>query len=378
MEKKLSTEVGGKTLTIETGKVAKQADGSAMVWLGETVVLVTAVSSDKTRPGIDFFPLTVNYQEMTYAAGRIPGGFFKREGRPSDRETLASRFIDRTIRPLFPKGFKNETQIIATVLSADQENDPAVMAIVGASAALVISDIPFLGPIGGVRVGRVDGSLICNPTTSELERSDIDLIIAGNREGITMVEGGGSQVREEEMLEALLFGYESLAPTLEIQDRLASLVGRPKREVPQVDDREWVEKVKSYAAGALQEAYRIRGKLERQSRLNEVVERTVEELAGEDEEARERVLDAVKTVERSLVREAMLRTNRRIDGRGFSDIRPISCEVGILPRTHGSGLFTRGETQVLAVTTFGTAADEQKIESITGESYKTFMLHYNF
>jgi len=378
MKEKLSSEVGGKTLTIETGKLANQANGSILVQYGETVVLVTAVSSDRTRPGVDFFPLTVNYQEMTYAAGRIPGGFFKREGRPSDRETLASRFIDRTIRPLFPKEFQNETQIIATVLSADQEHDPAVMGMIGASASLVISDIPFLGPAGGVRVGRVNGSLICNPTTSELELSDIDLIVAGNRKGITMVEGGGGVVTEEEMLEALLFGYENLAPTLEIQEKLARMIGRKKMEVVPSSDDEWVDKVRSYAAPGLQEAYSIGPKLERQSRLKEILETTVEELAGEDEEAQGKVLGAMKTVERSLVREMMLRENRRIDGRSFSDIRPISCEVGILPRTHGSALFTRGETQVLAVTTFGTGSDEQKVESIAGESYKTFILHYNF
>ena len=378
MKEKLSIEVGGKTLTIETGELARQADGAVVVQYGETVVLVTAVSLDKTRPGIDFFPLTVNYQEMTYAAGRIPGGFFKREGRPSDRETLASRFIDRTIRPLFPKEFQNETQIIATVLSADQENDPAIFGMIGASAALAVSDIPFMGATGGVRVGRVDGSLICNPTTSQLETSDINLIIAGNREGITMVEGGCTVVTEKEVLEALLFGYETLTATLEIQEKLASLVGRAKREIVPGEDGEWVDRVRSYAASALQEAYSIGPKLERQSRLKEILEETVEELAGEDEEGQGTVRDAMKKVERSLVREMMLRENRRIDGRGFSDVRPISCEVGILPRTHGSALFTRGETQVLAVTTFGTGSDEQKIESIAGETYKTFMLHYNF
>jgi polyribonucleotide nucleotidyltransferase len=378
MKETLTTEIGEKTLTIETGKMAKQASGAVVVQLGDTVVLVTAVSSDTTRPGIDFFPLTVNYQEMTYAAGRIPGGFFKREGRPSNRETLISRFIDRTIRPLFPKEFKNETQVIATVLSADQENDPDVLGITGASAALAVSDIPFLGPVGGVRVGRVDGSLICNPTTEELERSDIDLIVAGNREGLTMVEGGGNVVTEEEMLEALIFGYESLLPALEIQEQLAQSVGRAKKELVPAEDGQWVDRVMSFAASGLQDAYRIGPKLERQSRLKEIAEETVAELAGEDEEAKGKVLGAMKTVERSLVRETMLRGNRRIDDRGFSEIRPISCEVGLLPRTHGSALFTRGETQVLAVITFGTTADEQKIESIVGETYKTFMLHYNF
>jgi polyribonucleotide nucleotidyltransferase len=378
MKSKMKIEVGGGTLTVETGTLAKQADGAVIVEYGETVVLVTAVASDKKRPGIDFFPLTVNYQEMTYAAGRIPGGFFKREGRPTDRETLASRFIDRTIRPLFPKEFQNETQIIATVLSADQENDPAVLGMIGASTALVISDIPFIGPAGGVRVGRVDGSLICNPTTSELEQSDIDLIIAGNREGITMVEGGAKVVTEEEMLEALLFGYENLIPTLEVQEELGRLVGRPKREVAAAHDGEWLERVRSHAAESILAAYRIQPKLERQSRLSEVFEEAVQELAGEDEEAQAHVVSAMKKVERDVVRGMMLEENRRIDGRGFGDIRPISCDVGILPRTHGSALFTRGETQVLAVTTFGTGADEQKIESIAGESYKTFILHYNF
>jgi polyribonucleotide nucleotidyltransferase len=378
MKEKMTANIGGKTLIVEAGKLAKQASGAVSVQLGETVVLVTAVSTEATRPGIDFFPLTVNYQEMTYASGRIPGGFIKREGRPSGRETLVSRFIDRTIRPLFPKGFKNETQIIATVLSADQENDPDVLGITGASAALAVSDIPFLGPTGGVRVGRVDGSLMCNPTTEELERSDIDLVVAGNREGITMVEGGGNVVSEEEILEALLFGYESLIPALDLQDELARSCGRPKREFTPAEDVEWMDRASSFAESRLQEAYRIGPKLERQSRLSEISEEAVAELAGEDEEAQGKVLDAMKTVERSLVRKMMFRDNLRIDGRTFSEIRPISCEVGLLPRTHGSGLFTRGETQVLAVVTFGTAADEQKIESITGETYKSFILHYNF
>ncbi len=378
MKEKVSIDVGRNMLTIEAGTVAKQANGAVLVQYGETVVLVTVVSSDRTRPGVDFFPLTVNYQEMTYSSGRIPGGFFKREGRPSDRETLVSRFIDRPIRPLFPKEFQNETQVIATVLSADQENDPAVLGMIGASAALVVSDIPFMGPIGGVRVGRVDGSFVCNPTTAELELSDIDLIIAGNREGIIMVEGGSRVVTEQEILEALMFGYEALIPTLEVQESLATLVGLPKQDLVPVDDGEWVEKVRSKAASGLLEAYSIGPKLERQRHLKEVYEEMVLELAGEDEEAQGKVSAAMKAVERSLVREMMLRDSRRIDGRGFSEIRPISCGVSILPRTHGSALFTRGETQVLAVTTFGTAADEQKIESLTGETYKTFMLHYNF
>jgi polyribonucleotide nucleotidyltransferase len=250
--------------------------------------------------------------------------------------------------------------------------------MIGASTALVVSDIPFLGPVGGVRVGRVDGSLICNPTIAELELSDIDLIIAGNREGITMVEGGSRVVTEEEMLEALMFGYEALIPSLEIQEKLASLVGRPKREFEAAEDGEWTERVMSSAASGLQEAYSIGPKQERQRRLEKIHEETVEELAGEDEEARSKVSAAMKVVERSLVRETMFRDNRRIDGRGFSEVRPISCDVGVLPRTHGSGLFTRGETQVLAVTTFGTGSDEQKIETLIGETYKTFMLHYNF
>jgi polyribonucleotide nucleotidyltransferase len=375
---KFSAEIGGKPFTIETGRLAKQADGAVLVQLGDTVVLVTAVGTDKTRPGADFFPLTVNYQEMTYAAGRIPGGYIKREGRPSSRETLTSRFIDRTIRPLFPKEFKNETQVIATVLSADQEHDPDVLGITGASAALVISDIPFLGPVAGVRVGRVNGSLVCNPTTTQLEESDIDLVMAGNREGITMVEGGGRVVSEDEILEALWFGYEALHPALDLQERMAQAIARPKRELTAVDNSEWVEKVGAFIGNRLEEAYRIAAKMERQSRVGEISDETVAELAGEDEEVRGRVMEALKSLERDVVRGMMLRDNRRIDGRGFADIRPISCDVAVLPRTHGSGLFTRGETQVLAVTTFGTGSDEQKIESITGEMYKKFILHYNF
>jgi polyribonucleotide nucleotidyltransferase len=375
---KFSAEIGGKPFTIETGRLAKQADGAVLAQLGDTVVLVTAVGTDKTRPGADFFPLTVNYQEMTYAAGRIPGGYIKREGRPSSRETLTSRFIDRTIRPLFPKEFKNETQVIATVLSADQEHDPDVLGITGASAALVISDIPFLGPVAGVRVGRVNGSLVCNPTTTQLEESDIDLVMAGNREGITMVEGGGRVVSEDEILEALLFGYEALHPALDLQERMAQAIARPKRELTAVDNSEWVEKVGAFIGNRLEEAYRIAAKMERQSRVGEISDETVAELAGEDEEVRGRVMEALKSLERDVVRGMMLRDNRRIDGRGFADIRPISCDVAVLPRTHGSGLFTRGETQVLAVTTFGTGSDEQKIESITGEMYKKFILHYNF
>jgi polyribonucleotide nucleotidyltransferase len=378
MERNVSIELGGRDLSIETGKLAKQANGAVAVRYGETIVLVTAVCSDEERKNIDFIPLTVNYLEMTFAAGRIPGGFFKREGRPSDRETLISRLIDRPIRPLFPKGFKRETQIIATVLSADQENDPAILGMIGASAALTISDIPFKEPIGGVRVGRINGEYKCNPTKSELEMSDLDLLVAGNRDGVIMVEGGASVANEEEMLEAIFFGYDHLHGVIEIQERLRDELNIGKVEFTPRKNEELSEGVQSFALPPIREAYAISEKLERRRRLEGILEAVVEKFAGEDEESRADVREILAETERQFTREMVLKEGRRIDGRGFSDIRSISCEVGILPRTHGSALFTRGETQVLAVTTFGTSSDEQKIDSLSGESYKSFMLHYNF
>jgi polyribonucleotide nucleotidyltransferase len=379
MVQKVHVDFGGRPFSIETGKVAKQANGSVLVQYGETVVLVTAVTSDTRREGIDFVPLTVNYQEMTYAAGRIPGGFFKREGRPSDRETLISRFIDRPLRPLFPKGFQNETQIIATVLSADMDNDPSILGMIGASAALTLSGTPFAGPIAGAKVGRIDGEYVLNPTHEELELSDIDLFVAGSEDAIIMVEGSAKEVREEEILQAILFGHQSLRPVIALQKELRSKAGTVERVFDfQTPDPSIYEKMKSLIEDKLREAYRIAEKGKRRERLEEVLAFAVKEFGGEDETSQKMAKGVFEKIDRALARRLILETKKRIDGRSFSDIRDISCEVGILPRTHGSALFTRGETQVLAVVTFGTSEDEQKINSLTGEIYKSFMLHYNF
>jgi polyribonucleotide nucleotidyltransferase len=379
MVEKLQVDFGGRPFSIETGKVARQASGSALVQYGETVVLVTAVAADKKREGVDFIPLTVNYLEMTYAAGRIPGGFFKREGRPSDRETLISRFIDRPLRPLFPKGFQNEIQIIATVLSADQDNDPAILGMIGASSALSLSDIPFEGPIAGAKVGRIDGEYVLNPTHEELELSDIDLFVAGSENAIIMVEGSAKEVKENEILDAILFGHQSLKPVIDLQRQLREASGMVSREFEiQRPEEALYEKVGAIAQEKLIEAFQITEKTKRRDRLEEILQLTLQALGAEDENSQKMVKIAFEEINRKLVRRLILERKQRIDGRGLSEIRPISCEVGILPRTHGSALFTRGETQVLAVVTFGTSEDEQKINSLTGETYKSFMLHYNF
>jgi polyribonucleotide nucleotidyltransferase len=379
MVQKLQVDFGGRPFSIETGKVAKQANGSALVQYGETVVLVTAVTSNTRREGIDFVPLTVNYQEMTYAAGRIPGGFFKREGRPSDRETLISRFIDRPLRPLFPKGFQNETQIIATVLSADMDNDPSILGMIGASAALTLSGTPFAGPIAGAKVGRIDGEYVLNPTHEELDLSDIDLFVAGSEDAIIMVEGSAKEVREEEILQAILFGHQSLKPVIALQKELRSVAGATERVFDlRTPDPLVYEKMETLIREKLREAYRITEKGKRRERLEELLEFAVKECGGEDEISQKKAKGIFEGIDRKLARRLILETKQRIDGRSYTDIRNISCEVGILPRTHGSALFTRGETQVLAVVTFGTSEDEQKINSLTGEIYKSFMLHYNF
>jgi polyribonucleotide nucleotidyltransferase len=379
MVQKLQIDFGGRPFSIETGKVAKQADGSVLVQYGETVVLVTAVTSDNKREGIDFVPLTVNYLEMTYAAGKIPGGFFKREGKPSDHETLISRFIDRPLRPLFRKGFQNEIQIIATVLSADQDNDPSILGMIGASAALTLSDVPFNGPIAGAKVGRIDGEYVLNPTHDELELSDIDLFVAGSEEAIIMVEGSAKEVKEEEVLEAILFGHQSLTPVIHLQRELRSMLGIIAKDydLPRPDGAIY-EKVKALSQEKLKDAFHIQEKMKRKEHLEEIFQLMLQEFGAEDETSQKMVRVAFEDIHRKIVRGLILDEKRRIDGRRLSEIRPISCEVGILPRTHGSALFTRGETQVLAVVTFGTSEDEQKINSLSGETYKSFMLHYNF
>jgi len=379
MSLKRQIDFGGRPFSIETGKVAKQANGSVMVQYGETVVLVTAVVSEKKREGLDFIPLTVNYLEMTYAAGRIPGGFFKREGRPTDRETLISRFIDRPLRPLFPKGFQNEVQIIATVLSADLDNDPSILGMIGASSALSLSDIPFDGPIAGAKVGRIDGEFVLNPTHEELEMSDIDLFVAGSENAIIMVEGSAKEVKEEEILEAILFGHRSLKPVIALQEEMKSAAGVTLREFElRRPETTLYEKVSAVAQEKLKETVQITEKGKRREGLENILQSTFQELGAEDEPSQQMARVAFEEVYRKLVRKLILEKKQRIDGRGLSEIRPITCEAGILPRTHGSALFTRGETQVLAVVTFGTSEDEQKINSLTGETYKSFMLHYNF
>jgi polyribonucleotide nucleotidyltransferase len=379
MAQKLQINFAGRPFSIETGKVARQANGSVLVQYGETVVLVTAVTADKKREGLDFVPLTVNYLEMTYAAGRIPGGFFKREGRPSDHETLISRFIDRPLRPLFPKGFQNEVQIISTVLSADQDNDPSILGMIGASAALSLSNIPFDGPIAGAKVGRIDGEYVLNPTHDESEMSDIDLFVAGSEDAIIMVEGSAKEVKEREILEAILFGHQSLKPVIELQNQLKLASGMtPKEFELQKPEEAIYEKVETIAQERLREAFYIKEKTNRRERLEEILQSTLQEYGAEDADSQKMVKNVLEEINRRLVRRLILKEKKRIDGRSLIEIRPISCEVGILPRTHGSALFTRGETQVLAVVTFGTSEDEQKINSLTGETYKSFMLHYNF
>ncbi len=372
-------DVSGKETTFETGRLAKQSSGSVLVRTGETMVLVTSVAEKHGREGIDFFPLTVDYLEMTYAAGKIPGGFFKREGRPTEKEILTSRFIDRPIRPLFPKGFTCETQIIATVLSSDAENYADVMAINGASAALHLSDIPFAGPIGAVRVGRVEGGLIINPTPLEDTYSDLNLIVVSGRDGLVMVEGGANRLPEETILEAIFKGQEEIAKILDAQDELREKVGKPKREVvPPEADQELIEKVRSVWGEAIDKAIRIPAKLERYAAQGEIYQQVMETLGEEGESRRMEVRGYMEKLEGESLRKMILNEGVRIGGRSFTQIREISCDTSVLPRTHGSALFTRGETQALVIVTLGTSSDEQKIEALEGESYKSFMLHYKF
>lgn len=376
----VTTEINGRALSIETGRVAKQASGAVLVQYGETIVLVTVVSSNDIREGIDFLPLTVDYQEMAYAAGRIPGSFFRREiGRPSEKETLTSRLIDRPLRPLFPKGYFNETQIIATVLSVDQENDPDVLAMVGASAALEISEIPFRGPTAGIRVGRINGEFILNPTNTQLTESDINLIVAGTQAAVVMVEGGAREVTEEELVKAIFFGHQGLQEILELQKKLGQLVGKTKKAwVAPVVDEALKARVFDLAQSPLKEALSLSGKIDRQNRIQDILADLQEELSPDSGENKKAIKKFFEDLERQLIREMVLKEKIRIGGRKYNEVRPISCEVGILPRTHGSALFTRGETQALAVTTLGTSSDEQRIDSLNGETFKSFMLHYNF
>jgi polyribonucleotide nucleotidyltransferase len=375
-----SMELDGRKLHVETGRIARQASGSAVVTLGETVVLVTAVSTNEMREGIDFFPLTVEYQEMSYAGGRIPGNFFRRDmGRPSEKETLTARLIDRPLRPLFPDNYRFETQVIATVLSTDKENEGDVLAILGASAALEVSDIPFKGPIAGVRVGRIDGRLVANPTVSQLKDADINLIVAGNRNAVVMVEGGGRFVSESDMVEAIFFGHKAMQPMLDLQEDLKRTVGKEKRSVPEATvEGAFLDDLTRAATPLLQQVITIADKLDRQKKREETQQAVLELLGGEDESRHPAIKNALHDLERQMVRKMILEDGRRIDGRSFTEVRPIECVVGILPRVHGSALFTRGETQAMVLATLGTEYDEQKIESIYGDHFRSFILHYNF
>jgi polyribonucleotide nucleotidyltransferase len=379
MTKSIGVDYYGRPLHIEVGKLAKQADGAAVVRYGETVVLVTAVAAKEVRAEADFFPLTVDYQERTFAAGKIPGGFFKREGRPSEKEILTCRLIDRSIRPLFADGLRCETQIVATVLSADKENDPDVVAMLGASLALEVSDIPFGGPLAGARVGRIAGEWVINPTQSQLETSDVDIFVSGTRDAIVMVEGGARILPEDAVLEALFVAHEAIKTLLDYQEEIKRAVGKPKRAVPIVQRNEAVARlVDELARHKVNEAIAIADKQERYKRLDEVKNEVVGQALAQIPDKEKDIKAAFSELKRNLFRELIVKERRRIDGRGLTDIRPISCEVEVLPRTHGSALFTRGETQALVITTLGTASDEQKIDALIGEHYKKFMLHYNF
>ena len=369
---------GGKQLILETGKIARQADGAVLASLGETTVLCTAVGAKNAKPGIDFFPLTVNYQEKTFAAGKIPGGFFKREGRPTEKETLVSRLIDRPIRPLFAKGFRNETQVVCTVLSHDMENDPDIVAIVGASAALTISGLPFLGPIGGCRVGYINDEYVLNPTQEETKSSKLDLVMAGTREGVLMVESEASSLPEDLMLGAVMFGHEANQIVIDAIIELAEACAKEPRAIPPEAEEVQIvkDKLDNSIRGDLQEAYKVADKVARQELIATAKNKGLELLETENEI--NVANDVLKAMEADIVRGSILDTGIRIDGRDTKTVRPIESEVGILPRAHGSALFTRGETQALVVTTLGTGQDEQIIDALEGEYRENFMLHYNF
>ncbi len=377
---KVEIDIDGKLISIEAGDLARQAGGAVIVRQGDTMLLVTATMAGQAREGIDFFPLTVDYREKTYAAGKIPGNFFRREARPGDIETLTCRLIDRPIRPLFPKAFKNETQVVALVISHDQTNPPDVNAITGASAALMISDIPFETPIAGARISRVDGKLIFNPTYEDTANSDLNLVMAGTADGIVMVEAGANEASEDDMMAALEFGHERIKQLIEIQIKLRGLLGKEKLvvEAPQVDE-ELKSKIHEKTAAKLTEAMQISGKHERSDTIKQIREDFKAELSPEElEEKAGAIKELFHDLEKDIVRNLVLDKHYRVDGRGLADVRPITIQVGYLPRVHGSAVFTRGETQALVSTTLGTASDEQRIDSLEYKGTKSFFLHYNF
>ena len=371
---------GGRPLILETGRIARQADGAVLATYGDTTVLATVVADRSPKSGIDFFPLTVNYQEKTYAAGKIPGGYFKREGRPSEKETLVSRLIDRPIRPLFVKGFKNETQVIATVLSHDLENDSDIVAMVAVSAALTISGVPFLGPIGAARVGFANGEYILNPTLEEMKDSNLDLVVAGTGDAVLMVESQAGELSEEVMLGAVMHGHREFQPVINAIISLAEKCAKEPRDVPENNDDALKEKVAGIARGDLESAYQEADKSARQEKIAAAKDKVMADLLPADADADTAITlsGAFKGLESDIVRGGILDTEKRIDGRGLADVRPIVSEVGILPRAHGSALFTRGETQALVVATLGTGDDEQLVDALEGTYKENFMLHYNF
>jgi polyribonucleotide nucleotidyltransferase len=376
---KVEIQFNGQPLTIETGKMARQADGAVVITYGETKVLCTVVSARKMRDGQDFFPLTVNYQEKFYAGGKIPGSFFRRERGTTERETLICRLIDRPMRPLFPKGYMFETQIMPTVISADMINDPDTLGMVAASACVAISDIPFAGPIAAVRVGRVDGQLIANPTLEQIKLSDLEIVVSGSRDAVMMVEGESDFLSETDMLDAIFFGHESLQPLIDMQVKLAELVGNTKREfaLPAVD-AELEGKVAALAEANIVAAVNIRTKQERYAALADNRTAIKQQLATEYEGREGEISTLLGKLEKKVVRRMVTKDRIRIDGRDMTTIRPISCEVGLLPRSHGSALFTRGETQALVAATLGTSSDEQRMDNVQGMEFKKFLLHYNF
>jgi polyribonucleotide nucleotidyltransferase len=375
---KKEIEVAGKKISLETGKVARQADGAIIATCGETVVLATVVGAKKVNPDMDYFPLSVNYQEKYYAAGKIPGGYFKREARPTESETLISRLIDRPIRPLFPDEFKNEVQLLPTVISYDKENEADILSITASSAALAISGMPFMGPVGASRVGYIDGKYVLNPSKAELEKSKLDLVVAGTKDAVLMVESEASGLTEEEMLNAVKFGHEGFVPVIEMIEQLAKECRKPEWSVEKKDLSEVKKKLEETFTEDLKKAFATRDKQDRSNQISEITDKA-KKLYEEDENYTDLDVNSeLKKIEKSIVRTDILKNKNRIDGRGLSDVRPISCEVGVLPRTHGSALFTRGETQAIVTATLGTSDDEQRIESLDGLQRERFMLHYNF
>jgi len=381
-KKSVSLEWAGRTLTIETGQVARQADGAVMVTYGDTSVLATAVYAKEAKPGQDFFPLTVNYQEKYYASGRIPGGYFKREGRPTEKETLTSRLIDRPIRPLFVKGFKHEVQVVLTAVSYDLENDPDILGMIGASAALVLSGAPFMGPIGAARVGYKDGEYIINPSVVDLEESDLDLVVAGTADAVMMVESQAKELSEEVMLGAVVAGHDAMQPVIDAIIELAEQAAKEPFDFAPVDNSDAVSAIQKLVGADLSAAYKITEKLQRQAAVGEARDKAKEALVGTEEEPGEMTGEtfkaAFKEAEAAVVRGDIIKTGKRIDGRDLDQVRPILAEAGFLPRTHGSSLFTRGETQAICVATLGTSDDEQFIDSLDGTRKERFLLHYNF